>query len=135
MPSNKRFRLVYLIVFVSLSACCASCSRSSMVINADKTYDGRTIKLRVGDGVKVTLDENPTTGYRWEFLTRPEPVCVIVSDEYVANANGLAGSGGVHIWDFRAVDKGTCAVSLVYRRPWEKDAAPAQKFTLTMMVK
>jgi len=126
--------LVYLAAFALLSVCCAGCSRSSLLINADKSYDGRTINSRVGDGVKLSLEENPTTGYRWEFLSRPEPNCVIVTDEYVANANGLAGSGGVHNWDFRAVDKGTCAVSLIYQRPWEKDSAPPQKFALTMVV-
>ena len=135
MLSNKALTLFHLAVFVLLSATCGGCSRSSLLINADKSYDGRTVNLRVGDGVKLSLDENPTTGYRWEFLTRPEPACVIVTDAFVANANGLAGGGGVHNWDFRAVDKGTSTVSLVYRRPWEKDAAPAQKFTLTLMVK
>jgi|SRR5579863_816247 len=134
MPSNKvlRFRLVLLVL---LSACCSACSRSSLTVTADKSYDGRTVNLRVGDGVKLSLDENPTTGYRWEFTSRPEPNCVIVMDEYVANTNGLAGSGGVHNWDIRAVDKGTCAVGLIYHRAWEKDTAPAQKFALTMVVK
>jgi inhibitor of cysteine peptidase len=47
----------------------------------------------------------------------------------------MAGSGGVHNWNFRAVDKGTATVGLAYRRPWEKDAAPAQTFTLTLVVK
>ncbi|MBV9885536.1 MAG: protease inhibitor I42 family protein [Acidobacteria bacterium] len=135
MLSNKRLALVHVVVLVLLSVCCVGCSRSALLINADKSYDGRTVNLRVGDGVKLTLEENPTTGYRWEFTSRPEPACVIVKDEYVANANGLAGSGGVHDWDFRAVDKGTCSMSLVYQRPWEKDTAPARKFALTIAVK
>ena len=138
MLSSKRvgLGLVQLIVLVLLSAWCAGCSRSSMTITAEKSYDGRTINLRVGDGVKVTLEENPTTGYKWDFLSRPEPVCVIVTDAYVANTSaGLMGAGGVHNWEFRAVDKGTASVRLGYRRPWEKDAAPAQTFTLTLVVK
>ena len=121
---------------ILLSVCCVGCSRSSMTVNADKSYSGRSLDLRVGDGVKVTLAENPTTGYKWELLARPEPICVIVSDAYVANtAVGTVGAGGVHNWDFRAVDKGTTTVSLAYRRPWEKDVAPVQTFTLTLVVK
>ena len=121
---------------ILLSVCCVGCSRSSMTIDADKSYSGRTLDLRVGDGVKVTLAENPTTGYKWELLARPEPICVIVSDAYVANtAVGTVGAGGVHNWDFRAVDKGTTTVSLAYRRPWEKDVAPVQTFVLTLVVK
>src|SRR5579863_1204607 len=135
MLSNRKLGLVHLAALALLSLCCAGCFRSSLLVNADKSYDGRTINLRIGDGVKLSLEENLTTGYRWEFLSRPEPACVIVMDDYVANANGLAGSGGVHNWDIRAVDKGTCAVGLIYHRAWEKDTAPAQKFALTMVVK
>jgi inhibitor of cysteine peptidase len=136
MRSSKRVQLAHFAVVILLAAWCGACSRSSMTINADKGYDGRTINLRVGDGVKLTLDENPTTGYRWEFVKKPEPICVIVTDAYVANTDGgKVGAGGVHSWDFRAVDKGTATVSLAYRRPWEKDAAPAQTFTLTLEVK
>jgi inhibitor of cysteine peptidase len=127
---------VVAIAVILLSAWSAGCGRrTSLTINADQSYSGRTINLHVGDGVKVTLAENPSTGYRWDFLGRPEPVCVIATDAYVANtAIGTVGSGGVHHWDFRAVDKGTTTVSLAYRRPWEKDAAPAQRFALTLVV-
>lgn len=135
MLSSKALHFIF-PAFLLFSVCCGGCSRSALTINADKSYDGRTINLRVGDGVKVTLAENPTTGYRWEFLAKPEPICVIVSDAYEANTNSATvGSGGVRNWNFRAVEKGTGTVSLGYRRPWEKDVAPAQTFTLTLVVK
>jgi len=135
MLSSKRWLLHFLVVILA-GACFTGCSRSSLTITADKSYDGRTIDMHVGDGVKVSLAENPTTGYKWEFLAKPEPICVVVTDAYVPNtAIGTVGAGGVHNWEFRAVDKGNTKVSLVYRRPWEKDAAPAQTFTLTLDVK
>jgi inhibitor of cysteine peptidase len=136
MLSSKR-RWVGLVVVMLLGARGAGCGRrTSLTINAEQSYSGRTIDLKVGDGVKVTLTENPSTGYKWEFLAKPEPICVIVTDAYVANtAIGTVGSGGVHHWDFRAVDKGTTTVNLVYRRPWEKDATPARTFLLTLVVK
>src|SRR5580704_16539832 len=135
MLSSKRWVLC-LLSLILLSVCVGGCSRSAMTVSADKGYSGRTLDLRVGDGVKVTLAENPTTGYKWEFLSKPEPICVIVTDAYVANTSiGTVGSGGVHNWDFRAVDKGTTTVSLAYRRPWEKDVALVQTFTQTLVVK
>jgi predicted secreted protein len=93
MRSSKG-ALLQLSVIVLLGVCCAGCKRTSLTINADKNYDGRTLTLRVGDGVKLSLAENPATGYRWEFLAKPEPVCVIVSDTYVASTGGAIGSGG-----------------------------------------
>src|ERR1700760_4393217 len=98
MPSSKSSLMTLVFVALSVCACAAiGCSRSSLTIDADKTYDGRTINLHIGDGVKLSLAENPTTGYKWEFVAKPEPTCVIVSDAYVADSNGGAvGRGGTH---------------------------------------
>ena len=125
---------MFLIGLLVLSTCCFAfaCRSKQKTIDADKSFDGRTLTLRVGDGVNLSLAENPTTGYRWEFLARPEPVCVVVSDAYVANAGGAIGGGGAHTWELRAVDKGTATVSLGYRRPWEKDVAPARKTQMAL---
>src|SRR5882757_9026654 len=129
--SNElRFNLLFPLL---LSVCFSGCTRSSLTINADKSYNGRTLTLRIGDGVKLSLAENPTTGYRWELLAKPEPYCVVVTDAYATNTGGGIGSGGTHNWDFRAVSKGTGTVSLAYGRPWEKDVAPAQTFKLTLV--
>ena len=135
MRSSKSLKLASLLVFVLLSVCCSSCKRTALTINADKSYDGRSVGLRVGDGVKLSLAENPTTGYRWEFVTKPEPYCVILNDAYTADPGGAIGSGGAHEWAFRAVSAGTGTLSLAYRRPWEKDTAPAQTYKLKIAVK
>jgi inhibitor of cysteine peptidase len=134
MPSSRSLQVLHLFVFVLLSVCCCGCKRTSLTINADKNSDGRTLELRVGDGVKLSLAENPTTGYRWELVAKPEPNCVVVNDSYAANTDAI-GSGGTRTWEFRAVSQGTGTVSLAYRRPWEKDAAPAQTFKMTLVVK
>jgi inhibitor of cysteine peptidase len=134
MPSSRSLQVLHLFVFVLLSVCCCACKRTSLTINADKNYDGRTLELRVGDGVKLSLAENPTTGYRWELVAKPEPNCVVVNDSYVAKTDAI-GSGGTRSWEFRAVSPGTGTVSLAYRRPWEKDVAPAQTFKMTLVVK
>jgi inhibitor of cysteine peptidase len=133
MRSSRTLRVFHLFVLVLLSVCCCGCKRTSLTINADKSYDGRTLGLRIGDGVKLSLAENPTTGYRWELVAKPEPNCVVVNDTYVANADAI-GSGGTRSWEIRAVSQGTGTVSLAYRRPWEKDAAPAQTFKLMLVV-
>ncbi|HUE43350.1 MAG TPA: protease inhibitor I42 family protein [Candidatus Sulfotelmatobacter sp.] len=134
MRSSRALRALHRFVLVLLSVCCCGCKPTSLTINADKSYDGRTLELGIGDGVKLSLAENPTTGYQWGFLAKPEPYCVVVNDEYVTNTEAI-GSSGAHNWDFRAVSKGTGSVRMAYGRPWEKDAAPAQTFKLTLVVK
>ena len=125
-----------MLVLILLSACGAGCPHKPVTVAAGEEYDARTIRVQVGDSVKLSLAENPTTGYKWEFLAKPEPECLIVSDAYVANpAMNPIGGGGAHDWEFRAEKKGTGTVKLGYRRPWEKDAAPAKTFTLILVVK
>ena len=135
MRSSKKLR-VELIALLLLSVWCAGCPHKAVTVTAGQEYDGRTIRVQAGDSVKLSLAENPTTGYRWEFLKKPEPQCVIASDAYVANpAMNQIGGGGAHVWEFRAEKKGTGTLKLGYRRPWERDAAPAKTFTLILVVK
>jgi inhibitor of cysteine peptidase len=135
MRSSKLSHLD-LIVLLLLSVCCAACPHKPVTITADMNYDGRTLTMQSGDSVELSLAENPTTGYKWEFLAKPDPICVIVNDAYVANpALNSVGGGGAHDWEVRAATRGTGKVSLGYRRPWEKDSAPAKTFTLTLVVK
>lgn len=132
MHSSRKWR-VELIVLVLLSVWCAGCPHKAVTVAIGQQYDGKTIRLSVGDSVKLALAENPTTGYKWEILAKPEPEFAIVGDAYVANpANNPIGGGGTHDWEFRAEKKGTGTLRLGYRRPWEK--GPAKMFTLTMVV-
>ena len=137
MRSNKRTRLA-LFTIMLLTACSFGCKhtpRNPATLNAVETDNGHTLNLHVGDELKLSLAENPTTGYKWDFLTKPEPFCILTSDAYVANpAVSGFGGGGAHNWAFRSVKEGTAKLTLGYRRPWQKDTPPAKTFTLTLVV-
>src|SRR5262249_53710238 len=102
--------------------CCAGCGRRTMMVELDKSYDGREVALNVGDTAELTLGENPTTGYRWAFTTKPEPACKMVGDSFEPGGNA-PGAGGKHRWKFEAVSSGNASVEMEYRRSWEKSAA------------
>lgn len=73
-----------------------------------------------GRTVTIKLDENPTTGYRWEYVLSNDNVC-LVSDEYVAKASkNIVGAGGTRIFKFRKRAEGSCDISFYYRRSWEE---------------
>ena len=82
-------------------------------------HNGGAISVKPGDYIIVRLPENPTTGFRWDFASKPEPVCTIAKDAFDAGTGSL-GKGGTHHWEFQAVQAGTGTVKLEYRRPWEK---------------
>ena len=44
----------------------------------DQSYSGQTLDLPFGQVMELRLAENPTTGYRWTFLSNGEPSCVVL---------------------------------------------------------
>ena len=59
--------------------------------------------LHVGDIVRVTLAENPTTGYRWNFSAGSErtDALQILQDRYESPNTNLVGAGGKRIITLR----------------------------------
>ncbi len=95
--------------------------------------NGREVTLAMGEMAELTLAENPTTGYQWELKAKAETVCKLVKDEFEPSG-GPTGSGGIHRWRFKAVKPGSGEIELQYRRPWEKNAAPARTYRARVRV-
>ena len=110
---------------------------------ASKTYEmtkddnGRTLKVKVGDVIRVKLKSNRTTGYSWA-LTGKTDAKVLKSGEVEYKVDehpaGMVGVGGNDFCTFTALAPGKTDISLGYARPWEKDREPAQAFKLTVEV-
>ena len=110
---------------------------------ASKTYEmtrddnGKTIKVKVGDVIRVKLKSNRTTGYSWA-LTGKTDAKVLKSGEVEYKVDehpaGMVGVGGNDFCTFTALAPGKTDISLGYARPWEKDKEPAQAFKLTVEV-
>ncbi len=90
-----------------------------------------TMKVTAGRDFTLSLKSNQTTGYQWQ-LDGPldEKVVRYESKEYKADqsrAGQNVGAGGVEIWKFKAVGKGSTDIRMKYVRPWEKDTKPAEQ--------
>jgi inhibitor of cysteine peptidase len=99
----------------------------------DESFLHQTIHLPVGQMIELRLNENPTTGFRWSFAADGRPSCTVVSDVF-ASHEGPPGAGGHHQWLIKAIRAGNSHVKLLYRRPYDPDAAPARTFTLDVLV-
>jgi inhibitor of cysteine peptidase len=97
---------------------------------------GKSVDVSVGEKIVVQLPSNPTTGYQWSVLGDPAPL-KFVKSEYAADAQtaGRVGAGGMQTLKFTAKSLGKVELKLGYRRPWEKDVAPAKTFAATVVVK
>jgi len=95
-----------------------------------------TINLSAGEEFILSLDSNPTTGYRWELQNMSEEgIVALVGTEFKRDEGNLIGQGGKEYWTFRAIKEGITIITMVYRRPWEKETSPLLKTTIIMTVR
>ncbi len=74
------------------------------------------------DKLIVTLEENPTTGYLWDFQVDFTGILTLVSDEYIPDETPgmIVGAGGKRRWVFQAEGPGAVKLAFYYYRPWEE---------------
>ncbi len=95
---------------------------------------GKTISLRQGDTLVVTLDGNTTTGYTWEASQAVSTLKQVGTAEFVPSSNKLGAPGQITL-KFQAVQAGQGTLNLVYQRPFEKGVQPAKTFTINVTVR
>jgi inhibitor of cysteine peptidase len=78
--------------------------------------NGEILDVRVGAIVVVTLPENPTTGFRWQYTVN-ENIVEIVNDNYVGPEDSIPGMGGTRVLKLRVAGSGEFAMD--YAQPWE----------------
>ncbi len=92
----------------------------------------RTVQVRVGEYVKISLKANPTTGYTWFFRVDKDnrqagSAVELVGERLIMpeENNQLVGAPGVKEVMVRAVEPGFASVIGECRRPWEHGQRPA----------
>ena len=99
--------------------------------------NGKTIKVKVGDLVAISLKGNPTTGFSWRTAKLDGKAIEQIGDpKYTTNRHrpGMVGVGGTFLFKFKAAKSGKTEVNLEYVRPWEKDKKPVKTFAVTVEV-
>lgn len=96
---------------------------------------GKSVTLGLGETVAISLDENPTTGFRWELAAGTDPTLELLSSEYLAAPGARVGGGGQRLWTFKAKKSGEVRLMLKRRRGWEKDDSGDEHFEIMIGVK
>jgi inhibitor of cysteine peptidase len=94
----------------------------------------RTVDLRVGESVRLTLPENATTGYRWA-IDRLDRDVVEEAGSEAHPSGGAIGSAGQVSFDFRAKQAGSGEVALKYWRHFEGDRSIVKRFRFRLNAK
>lgn len=117
--------VVLLVGVLALTAGCSS-GRHSLT-----RAENQAVCVQSGDRWFLTLEENATTGYRWETTSDDPDVEVSLERHPPADPEVCGAPGEVEaiIRIHRGYD-GPSTVVFSYRRPWEKK--PIRQFTLSL---
>jgi inhibitor of cysteine peptidase len=94
-----------------------------------------TQTMQVGQGLQVTLEANPTTGYEWAVDgSVPAPLTLSGEPTYTASSSAI-GSGGTQVWALAAKRPGQGTLKLKYWRSFETTTPPIKTFQVNVDVK
>jgi len=112
------------------SAICAGIERANTMQTVTEADNERTIDLRVGEEVRITLPENATTGYRWAVDRLEGEVVEAVGSEpnYPVGTGGTVGTGGEVSFTFKGKKAGAGDIVLKYWRHFEGDSSITRRF-------
>ena len=128
---NRFTFLSGLALVMFLSACGAPGGRSLTLAEGDS---GKTIEMRTGETLTISLLGNPTTGYLWEAESGDPNVLKQVGEAEFEPDSDALGSGGKVSLHFEAVAPGEMHLRLVYHRPWEQGVPPEKSFEVNIVV-
>ena len=100
-----------------------------MLTQAD---NGKSIPVTAGTTLVVQLEENPTTGFRWEVERDDADIVALRTSDYKQPASSQVGATGLRVMTFEAKQPGNTEVVLVSRRGWQ--AIEAQRYSVNVTV-
>jgi len=90
---------------------------------------GSDIFMAQGEVLQVKLPSTPSTGFSWSVASNsPSVLRPNGEPKYDPPGKGAAGAAGTQTFEFRVVGGGGVFLELVYRRPFEKEVAPARRW-------
>ncbi len=123
-----------LLAVLILAAACGSSGEVSVGASAS----GGQAELEQGQMLVVTLESNPSTGFRWEVADLDQSILQQVGEAEFEVADDRdpppPGAGGHEIFRFQAVGAGQTTLQMVYHRPWEEGVEPLETFSLQVVV-
>ena len=101
------------------------------MLNLTATDAGTRCAARVGDQVSVALNENPSTGYRWQADV--DEAALRPLDDAFEAASGATGAGGTRRLTFEVLAAGATDLRLRKLRSWKPDEV-VEEFAVTLDV-
>ena len=107
----------------------------SPTLVADAGVEGQTVALHRWQALVVRLDENPSTGERWQMQPIPSTTVITpVQHDHVSPAGPSAAPAGPGeaVFRLRGVSTGTQPVVLELKRPFESSVSKTIRFDVVV---
>lgn len=136
LERSRLFKVNYSIVVMLLMTMIAAGCGPTGEVRLDMADNGGQVEMEVDQTLVISLESNPTTGFRWELIEVEDPILQSMGEaEYQpSESKEVVGAGGTEIFRFKAVSTGQMTLTLVYRRPWEEGVDPIETFRLIVIV-
>ena len=102
------------------------------MLEIDASQNGKGFTVEIGEEIRLSLSENPGTGYRWFLSSKIEPILATENDAFSASGSA-PGAFGLRTWQFMAKQAGRVDLQLERRRSWENRAV--ETFTVSIHAK
>ncbi len=93
-----------------------------------------SISTNIWQEFTISLDSNPSTGYRWILVSSLPNWLEVVRYEYTPTNPGQIGGGGIEKWTFKATNTGSTTLTFHYLRPWETGVQPLITYEVQVIV-
>lgn len=133
----KRAVLAAMRVLFALAWSAAAFAEELKPLAVTSVDNGKSVAVKTGQAVVVSLRGNPTTGYSWALAgIDGKSVALDGKIEYQEDPHldARVGVPGMFEARFKTLEPGSSTVRLEYRRPWEKNQKPAKTFQVTLAV-
>jgi inhibitor of cysteine peptidase len=104
-------------------------------VKVTKKANGKTVHLHAGDLLRVTLVENPSTGYGWTLATKPKASILGLRANHFEAGHadpGEVGVPGTRIYKWRALRAGTTKLKIGDYPPGSKKASGSFRLTVAV---
>lgn len=138
---GARIKVLSLVAMAALAGACTSPGAvyfqggkagAAMLVLVESD-NGRTVSVRLGEQLRLSLPENATTGYRWAIDRIDGAFMEALSPEPHYTAAGV-GSGGSVAFVFQGRKVGTGEIALKHWREWEGEGSVTARFCIHVQV-
>lgn len=97
----------------------------------------KKIELKCGQILQIEIPENLSTGYIWEFTSKPnKKILELVEDKYLDKDQKphALGQGNRRLLVFKSNGMGESKVELKHWRPWKGESNILHRFSVVVKV-